>query len=155
MAKINKLTHTFVDSFPDVMEDGVIYISVRYCSAGHKCCCGCGREVVTPLSPTDWSLIFDGDTVSLHPSVGNWNFPCRSHYWIRKNRVKWARDWTESEIAVGRHFDTSAKKRYYGHDSKIAETNRAEELSVATTVSKTIKARLSFWGLIRRAISGQ
>jgi hypothetical protein len=52
-----------------------------------KCACGCGKEVVTPLSATDWKLIFDGKTVSLDPSIGNWGFPCRSHYWVRNNRM--------------------------------------------------------------------
>jgi len=41
--------------------------------------------VVTPLSPTGWSLIFDGETVSLYPSIGNWNFPCRSQRLDRRS----------------------------------------------------------------------
>ncbi|MFC4855982.1 DUF6527 family protein [Actinophytocola glycyrrhizae] len=24
---------------------------------------------------------FNGETVSLSPSIGNWSFPCRSHYY--------------------------------------------------------------------------
>jgi hypothetical protein len=35
-----------------------------------------------PISPADWQLAYDGDTVSLTPSIGNWGFPRRSHYWI-------------------------------------------------------------------------
>jgi hypothetical protein len=81
------LTHEFVDYMPDVPQEGTLYISIRFATAIHKCCCGCGNEVVTPLSPTDWKLIFDGDTVSLDPSIGNWSFPCQSHYWIRRNNV--------------------------------------------------------------------
>jgi hypothetical protein len=75
------------------MEDGVIYVSVDYATAIHKCCCGCGNEVVTPLSPTDWELTFDGKTISLNPSIGNWNFRCQSHYWITKNTVEWCPKW--------------------------------------------------------------
>jgi hypothetical protein len=32
-------------------------------------------------------MSFNGDAVSLHPSVGNWNLRCRSHYVIRDGRV--------------------------------------------------------------------
>ena len=42
--------------------------------------------MVTPLKPTDWKLTFDGKTITLYPSIRNWNFACRSHYWIRNNR---------------------------------------------------------------------
>jgi hypothetical protein len=78
------IRHEFVDLIPDALEDGVLYVSVQYATALHLCCCGCGSEVVTPLSPTDWSLTFDGDTVSLRPSIGNYSFPCRSHYFITR-----------------------------------------------------------------------
>ena len=71
-----------------MIEEGKIYVSIAYATAVHKCACGCGKEVVTPLSPTDWKLIFDGKTVSLDPSIGNWGFPCRSHYWVRNNRAR-------------------------------------------------------------------
>ena len=86
------LTHEFVEFIPDMIEEGKLYVSIEYATTVHKCCCGCGKEVVTPLSPTDWKLIFDGKTVSLDPSIGNWSFPCRSHYWIRNNWALWAED---------------------------------------------------------------
>ena len=92
-----KLTHKFVKSVPEILEDGVIYISVEYGTAIHKCCCGCGNQVVTPFSPRDWKLIFDGEAVSLYPSIGNWNFKCESHYWIRNNQVEWVPKWTKDK----------------------------------------------------------
>ena len=70
-------------------------------------------KVVTPLRPTDWKLIFDGKTVSLYPSIGNWSFACRSHYWIRNNRVQWAKQWSEKEIVAGRAYDSKEKERYF------------------------------------------
>jgi len=87
------MKHKFVKNIPDDIEDGIIYISMVYGTAVHKCCCGCGNEVVTPFSPTAWKLIFDGESVSLYPSVGNWNFDCRSHYWIKENRAIWCKQW--------------------------------------------------------------
>jgi hypothetical protein len=88
-----KLTHRFVEKIPEALETGVVYVSLKYGVVTHLCPCGCGNEVVTNLSPNGWSLIYDGQTVSLHPSIGNWNFKCRSHYWIRKDRIEWAEDW--------------------------------------------------------------
>src|SRR5688572_12008813 len=84
-----KLSHRFVKSVPEQLEEGVLYVSIEYATAIHRCCCGCGNEVVTPLSPKDWKLTFDGESVSLSPSIGNWSFKCRSHYWIARNRIRW------------------------------------------------------------------
>jgi len=96
------------------------------------CCCGCGREVVTPLSPTDWKPLFDGETISLDPSIGNWSFPCRSHYWIRENRVEWARRWSREEIEGGRARDRLRKAAAY--DKRI-DTPEPEGASCATCES--------------------
>jgi hypothetical protein len=89
----------------------MLYVCIPYTTVVHRCCCGCGREVVTPLGPTDWRVTFDGETVSLEPSIGNWSFPCRSHYWIVRNRVRWARTWTSAEIDAGRSSNALAKAR--------------------------------------------
>lgn len=87
------------------------------------CCCGCGSEITTPLSPTGWRLIFDGRTVSLEPSVGNWSYPCRAHYWIRRGRVEWAPRWSDEEIAEGRNMARRAKEAYYaGADGESHRT---------------------------------
>ena len=90
---MNNYTHKFVEFMPEKLEPGVIYVSLRFALVSHQCACGCGEEVVTPLSPKDWQLIFNGDTVSLYPSIGNWKFQCRSHYWIDQNRAVWAPKW--------------------------------------------------------------
>jgi len=43
------ITHKFVEFIPEKIEEGVLYISIQYCTAIHNCVCGCGNEVVTPL----------------------------------------------------------------------------------------------------------
>lgn len=85
------MKHKFVDFIPDNLEEGVVYISLEYGTVVHKCCCGCGHEVVTPLSPTGWRLTFDGETISLFPSISSWNLACKSHYWIKNNKPEWGR----------------------------------------------------------------
>ena len=99
------LKHKFVDIIPDDIEEGVIYISILYSTAIHKCCCGCGSEVITPFSPTQWSLIFDGESVTLDPSIGNWSFKCKSHYFIKNNKIKWSRIYDDDEIENSRSID--------------------------------------------------
>ena len=81
------LKHEFVEFIPGELKEGTIYVSIRFGTASHLCVCGCGNKVVTPIRPTDWKLIFDGKTISLDPSIGNWSFACQSHYWIRNNKV--------------------------------------------------------------------
>lgn len=107
------LQHKFVKNIPDNIEEGVVYVSIDYSTAIHKCCCGCRNEVVTPLSPTDWQLIFDGESVSLYPSIGNWNFNCQSHYWITRNKIKWAPKWSKEQIQRGINSDRQNKKIFY------------------------------------------
>jgi len=114
------LQHKFVEFIPDKIEAGILYVSIEYGTAVHKCVCGCGHEVITPLSPTDWELTFDGKTVSLYPSIGNWSFDCRSHYWITKNKVKHARRWDESEIEFGRRRDANEKRDYYSRSDAMS-----------------------------------
>ncbi|MBA3377012.1 MAG: hypothetical protein H0U00_14580 [Actinobacteria bacterium] len=116
MTRQETLRHEFVEHIPEELEEGVLYVSITYATAAHKCACGCGREVITPFTPTDWEMTFDGETISLAPSIGNWNFECQSHYWIRRGRVRWARRWSREEIDRGRARD-KARKRYREHDA--------------------------------------
>ena len=105
--------HRFVEQMPADLVERVLYVSIEYSTAVHLCACGCGNKVVTPLSPAEWSLTFDGDSVSLSPSIGNWQFPCRSHYWIKGNHVRWAAAWSEGEVARGQVRDARDLEKYF------------------------------------------
>lgn len=120
MMRHKVLEHRFTDTFPDRLEPGVLYVSIEYGSAAHSCACGCGEEVVTPLTPTDWNITYDGETVTLHPSVGSWTLPCRSHYVIRRGKVIEAPSWTEEQIAAERRRDRRAKASYFGQQQQPA-----------------------------------
>lgn len=88
--RIERITPQFVELAPSSLEPGVLYISRKYQLALHLCCCGCGEKVVTPLSSAEWRLQLVKEVATLSPSIGNWSMPCRSHYWIRGNRVVWS-----------------------------------------------------------------
>lgn len=113
MSRVDELSCEFVTAIPDKLAAGTLYVSMEYATVVHRCCCGCGNEVVTPLSPTDWRLIYDGEGISLHPSVGNWSFNCRSHYWIRDSKVLWAGPMTNDQIRKGREQGQQAKASYF------------------------------------------
>jgi hypothetical protein len=120
------ITHQFVHYVPERLDEGVVYVSIEYATAVHRCMCGCGEEIVTPLTPTDWELSFDGESISLDPSIGNWNLPCRSHYWITKNRVRWAGRWSQYEIDRGRRLDRAAKTSHYGKSDTLEGAREPE-----------------------------
>lgn len=109
----SKLEHRFVERIPRELEPGVLYISMEYAIAAHSCACGCGEEVMTPFTPTDWKMTFDGEAVSLWPSVGNWQLACRSHYVIEDGRVIEGAAWTQRQIGAEQQRDRTAKARYY------------------------------------------
>ena len=114
MMQVTRLEHRFCTHIPEILEPGLLYISMDFATAAHSCCCGCGEEIVTPFTPTDWRMVFDGQTISLWPSVGNWSLPCRSHYVVKGGVVVEAPPWSDEEIAAERKRDRAAKARFYG-----------------------------------------
>jgi hypothetical protein len=121
------LQHKFVNEIPTALEQGILYISMEYSTAIHLCVCGCGNEVVTPFSPTDWKITFDGETVSLEPSIGNWNFPCQSHYYINHNVIKMSRGWSHEEVDWGREKDRKRKKKFFTKKNTKRKKNKDKE----------------------------
>ncbi|WP_343684979.1 DUF6527 family protein [Asticcacaulis sp.] len=110
MAKIRWLKPQFVESMPDSLEDGIFYISEKYRIALHNCACGCGREVSTPLGPTEFSVRVDNGAVTVRPSIGNHDYPCRSHYLITDGGIDWAGAMSREAIQAGRDHDRLLKR---------------------------------------------
>ena len=108
MARVAQLSHELTDQIPDALTEGTLYVSMRFGVAIHLCACGCRNQTVTPIAPNEYKLIFDGDTITLHPSIGNWKFPCESHYLICNDQVIWADDWTTEQATAFR-----ARDRYF------------------------------------------
>lgn len=133
------IDHKFVEFIPEQkdMENGVIYISLDYDTVAHNCLCGCGQQVVTPLSPTDWKLSYDGENIWLDPSIGNWGFDCKSHYWIKESRIVWAKTWSQEKIQRNREFDLDLKKA----------GNNSESLGEKGFIKRVLLMVKSFLGL--------
>lgn len=110
--KVKLLTPAFVNHLPEQLLEGVLYVSDEFAIAAHKCCCGCGEDVITPLKSAHWKLTRSQGAVSLNPSIGNWKFSCRSHYWIRNNQVVDAPPMHERSIELVKQRDRRDKDRY-------------------------------------------
>lgn len=115
------MIHLFKDTIPksEQLEEGCIYISLKYNMTVHKCACGCGQLVPLPLSPSDWMMQYDGETISLSPSVGNGQLTCGSHYVIRNNEVVWLRKMNSKE-SITQLKSESAAVNHISFWSRIA-----------------------------------
>jgi len=102
-----------VRSMPASLEPGVLYVSDEFGTAAHLCACGCGSKIRTPLGPTEWSLRESAAGPTLHPSIGNWQKPCRSHYLIIDGNVVWAGDMSEQKILAGRLAEQRRREEYF------------------------------------------
>lgn len=89
--KQTEITPQYVDFIPPVskMRQGVLYISKPYKTTSHLCACGCGNEVVLPFVSHGWTLTERLSGVTMRPSVGSFNLPCKSHYYITDNKIEW------------------------------------------------------------------
>lgn len=112
MTPIPSVRPQYVEYIPERLEPGVLYISKRFRTSAHLCCCGCGMKVVTPLNPAKWSLTDHGGSISLLPSIGNWGYPCRSHYLIIRNQVRWAGQMNQRQIAAVQRQDRKDVMRH-------------------------------------------
>ena len=105
--KVNQFGVELIKEIPLIIEDGRIYISLDYKVSIHNCPCGCGQKVVLPIDPRGWSILFNGETISFSPSIGNWSLDCKSHYFITKNRVEWVQD--KDEKSENKNFRRKKK----------------------------------------------
>jgi hypothetical protein len=113
MQRLAKIELVRTRHIPKQLEPGVLYVSEEYGAAVHLCACGCGTKVSTPLGPTEWTLQVTASGPSLMPSVGNWQLPCQSHYWIREGNVLWAAKWSAAQIEAGRRAEEERRRAHY------------------------------------------
>jgi Family of unknown function (DUF6527) len=139
----------FVEFIPEELLPNVLYISVEYGTVVHLCACGCGEKVVTPLTPTDWEVIYNGETMSLYPSVGNWSFPCRSHYFITDGEVRWAKSWSRERVEMNRGLQRTEKQRYFRDGDRPAPSPMQEEPEADDSASESqrpsLRCRFYMW----------
>lgn len=89
-------------------------------------------------------MTYNGEAISLHPSIGNWQLQCRSHYVIDRGRVIEAGQWTRSQVGAGQERDKRAKAAYFA-----APVNQAE---ADTPVSPPPNEARGFWVWLKRVL---
>lgn len=141
MPKVERLRLERVHYMPKVLEPGVLYASEEYGAAAHLCVCGCGVKIRTPLGASEWRLEESNEGPSLSPSVGNWQQPCRSHYWIWQGEVEWHGDWTEEQIVAGRRREHQRREAYF---SKREQKRRSNTRSPSQRIWDAIKNLVRF-----------
>lgn len=90
--KQQSLTTEFVEYIPEELKQGILYVSERFEIAIHLCACGeCNNKTVTPFGGNlnAWTYTNNKEKITLRPSIGNWQFPCKSHYHITENIIEW------------------------------------------------------------------
>ena len=120
--RLKAVTPKFVEFIPTEGKDlvpGIVYISMKHGTVVYRCPCGCGGLSEFMLDPIRFRLEYDGTNVSFYPSIGIPYLECRSHYWIRDNRIEWCaplEDW-ESELAERRELSRALEVRRAGERS--------------------------------------
>lgn len=124
-----------VQYLPRVLQPGILYVSHDFNVAGHICPCGCGSKVITPLGISEWSLDEANGSATLYPSIGNWQLPCRSHYWIRNGSIEWSYQFDDEQI-----------KAVYERE----ERERIRRFENVENSAKKMSLWRRFWKLISR-----
>jgi len=102
-----------VELMPAKLEPGVLYVSQKYRTAAHLCACGCGQKIRTQLGPLGWQFTNHRQGPTLSPSIGNWQKPCRSHYFIKSGRIIWAAPMSEAAVLRGRQAETQRRDEFF------------------------------------------
>ena len=127
MGRYTHLDFEFVDDIPQILPAaGTIYISIPRRTTAHLCLCGCGEKVAHPLRPNRWSIQYDGETISMSPSVGNSGLACKSHYWIKRSRVEWRPPLTDREISLGLSRDEWRSRPQSASDAGNSPADQVE-----------------------------
>lgn len=100
--KTNKFKVEFVDKIPSNLKDGILYVCISCNVIVHRCACECGERTVTPIDKKyGWVMKYDGQAITLRPSIGNFSIPCRSHYYITDNNVEWLESYQQKNNKKG------------------------------------------------------
>lgn len=88
-----------VDRIPSDIREGVVYHTEEFELAGLLCACGCGHRVtlLVPDSHRVWSQ--DG-MATVRPSIGVFDAPCKSHYFITGGRIEWLPAFSGAEASA-------------------------------------------------------
>lgn len=99
----NPLYHAkFKNDIPELIKEHIIYIigdRPHYWAILFKCPCGCNETIQLNLlneANPSWRFSTKWSVVSIYPSIWR-EVGCKSHFILRKGRIKWCR-WENSNF---------------------------------------------------------
>lgn len=98
--RIDEIKPVLVMELPKSVNDmkhGILYLKHNEddtYESFHLCPCGCGEPVYLLYGGKGWNITLSINgrglkSVTISPSVGCFDFPCKSHYFIRENKIIW------------------------------------------------------------------
>lgn len=106
--------YELVERIPRQMAEAVVYHTEEFELAGLLCACGCGHRI-TLLVPDSHEVWDDGGYVTISPSVGVLDAPCKSHFFITRGNVEMLPAFTVAHASaimqaqIARHTARDAK----------------------------------------------
>lgn len=94
----DELVPVIVETIPETLKEGLLYISKKHELSVHLCACGCGGKTVLPFrrmfegKEKGWTHTENDGKWTTRPSIGNWSGenPYHAHYFITNNKIEWA-----------------------------------------------------------------
>lgn len=108
-----KYRYRLVERIPKALDEGVVYHTEEFELAGLLCACGCGHRM-TLLVPDSHKVSDERGYATVWPSIGVFDAPCKSHYFIVAGEVNWLRAFSSSEAShimqaqIARHVELDA-----------------------------------------------
>lgn len=124
-----KYRYQLVDRMPKEMREGVVYHTEEFGLAGLLCACGCGHRV-TLLVPDSHEVSSEGGYVTIRPSVGVLDAPCKSHYVISAGNIQWLPPFTDRHAASIMHAQIARHVARDGKPTSWWETAKAAVLRI-------------------------
>ncbi|WP_418225310.1 DUF6527 family protein [Burkholderia pseudomallei] len=81
-------------------------------------------------------MTYDGESISLTPSVGNWYSGCRSHDIVRQGRVIEAESWSQAQIEAEHRRDVAAKASFYSDKVAVDDAQASTPGNPAVSVAE-------------------
>lgn len=116
-----------VERIPANLENGVVFHSEEFELAGFLCPCGCGHRI-TLLVPDSHQVWSHNGLATISPSVGVFDAPCRSHFFIRDGGVDWLSAFSGAQAAsimnaqIARHAARDRKPSWLDHMRMMANS---------------------------------
>jgi hypothetical protein len=110
-----KYRYQKVDRTPATLVDGVVYHNEDFELAALSCACGCGHRI-TLLVPDSHQVFDHGGFATVRPSIGVFDAPCLSHFFVTAGDVEWLDAFSQPSAAaimqrqIARHVGFETKR---------------------------------------------